>query len=183
MRKILILSLQFVLLAGGAEAYERPWEYVLPTDEMTGQKSYVAEKVITRTSIEKTSYDVTLIVFCGSEGSVSFIPTEYKNSNYEEVKLDRWLKSDSTLFRVKFDNNEPFQVPWNLSDDDTFAHLFFISPYEFPNNVWRTLIKGMIKHRRLWIEFNVRSIPHIAKFDLTGFSRELAKCSKIPNTN
>lgn len=47
----------------------------------------------------------------------------------------------------------------------------------------KEFINKMIKHRRLWIEFNVRATSYIAKYDLTGFSRELAKCSKIPDTN
>ena len=47
----------------------------------------------------------------------------------------------------------------------------------------KDIIKGMIKHHRLWNGFEVKTIPYVAKFNLTGFSRELAKCSRIPEIN
>ena len=178
MRKILILSLLFALIAGSAEAKQVPWEYFLPIDEMTGKKDYGREKVTTGVDIEDNQWIAGLQLFCQTGSLLFSIGTPNPN-----LKLD--TTSEHLIpFRVKFDNNKPFFTLWEASKNNpTRADFPSIPDYPEIDNVRKEIIKGMIKHRRLWIEFNVQSVSYIAKFDLTGFSRELAKCSKIPDTN
>lgn len=182
MRKILILSLLFVLLAGNSEAQQTPWEHYLPTDEMTGKKDYRREKVGTVTDIEKSSHYAGLIVFCGS-GEITFV---VGSDDEPPLKLDATNpgeKYEFTKIRTKFDNNEPTLRLFHIDSRNHNSAVFPNLDDPEINKIWKELIKGMIKHHRLWIEFQAQNIPHIAKFDLTGFSRELAKCSKIPDTN
>ena len=177
MRKILILSLLFALIAGGAEAKQFPWEYYLPIDEMTGKKDYGREKVATSVDIEDKQWVASLQLFCET-GNLLFLIIANPN-----LRLDTTSENIITL-RVKFDNNKPFFTLWGASKNHP-ARADFPSYPDYPevDNIRKEIIKGMIKHRRLWIEFKVQNLSYIAKFDLTGFSRELAKCSNIPGTN
>ena len=200
--KTLILTLLFVLFASSAEAYQEPWKHRLPIDEMTGRKRYTAEKVKTSVDIEAMPWGALLSLYCGS-GNLSFSLWQYGSSDYfKSVKLD--TEEDIALLRVKFDNKEPFVAPWRISEKNSdrvsiYDNLIPDPPEGSPEidkfkdeiikleneiiKIRKRIIKGMIKHRRLWIGFKVKGSPFIAKFDLTGFSRELAKCSKIPDTN
>ena len=200
MRKILILSLLFALIAGSAEARQSPWEHYLPIDEMTRKKDYSREKVLAGVDIEGLPWDAHLHFFC-ENGSLTFVLRQYGGSDYKSVKLDR--EEGIAPLRIKFDNNEPFFTPWKASEADpgnVSLYDNFIPVPEIGNipdnrrdeiikmrdeiiKMRKRIIKGMIKYRRLWIGFEVKNTPYIAKFDLTGFSRELAKCSKIPDTN
>lgn len=182
MRNI-VISLLFVLLTVGiAEAEQSSWRYYLPIDEMTGGKDYGREKVYTSVDIEgRDSWRAGLFLFCEG-GGLSFTLDKYGNSDYKPVKLDE--QEGIVLLRLKFDNNEPFFMPSETSKTNPGrANLYSYPELPEVDNMRKKIIKGMIKHRRLWIEFQVQNVPYIAKFDLTGFSRELAKCSKIPDTN
>ena len=177
------LFIAFILLtAGVAEAEQFPWNHHLPIDEMTKKKDYNREKVLTNVGIEgKDTWRASLLLFCGS-GGLAFTLNQYGNSDYKPVKLDE-VKGVVTL-RLKFDNNEPYFTFWEIFEQRP-GRVDLPSYPDFPEieNMRKKIIKGMIKHRRLWIQFEVQTVPYIAKLDLTGFSRELAKCSKIPDTN
>ena len=175
------LFIAFILLtAGVAKAEQSSWRYHLPIDEMTGKKDYSSERVYTRVKIEsQPSWSAGLFLFCGS-GGLTFILNQYGNSGVKPVKLDEYLEGLDKL-RLKFDNNEPFLTFWKISEEHPGRVDWLADPRV--DNKRKKIIKGMIKHRRLWIQFGVQSILYIAKFDLTGFSRELAKCSRIPDTN
>lgn len=185
MYRVLIISLLFALLtAGVVEARGVPWGYVLPIDEMTGEKDYRKEKVRTSVDIEDVPWWAGLMLFC--KGDLAF--AVFENSSLKQVELFQFPsegKAAVTELRLKFDNNEPILTYWPVSaeaPDSAEIQQFMGAPKWF-NNMRKEIIRGMIKHRRLWIEFRVQSLSYIAKFDLTGFSRELAKCSKIPDTN
>ena len=193
MRKILILSMLFTLLSGAAEARQIPWSYYFPIDQMTGKKDYNKEKVWSEVDIEGTPWEAILSLFCES-GSLTFALWQYGGSDYHKsVKLD--TEEVIAALRMKFDNKEPFFTPWKASETNSSrVSLYDNFIPDLPENLpeidnmrkeiikmRKEIIKAMIKHRRLWIEFKVDSISSIAKFDLTGFSRELAKCSKIPD--
>lgn len=198
MYKILILSLLVVSFAGSAEARQSHWEHYLPIDEMTGKRNYSSEKVLKQVRIEGVPWDAYLHVFCDS-GSLAFVLRHYVGSNYSPVKLDRDDSTGIAPIRIKFDNNEPFFTPWKVSEVDPGGISLHDNLVPIPEvgNRWnetmklrqetikmrKSVIRGMIKHRRLWIGFEVKNIPYIAKIDLTGFSRELAKCSRIPDTS
>ena len=165
---------------------------------MTGKKNYSSEKVLTRVDIEDLLWSVQLHLFCES-GSLSLVLRQYESSDYKPVKLDRDEATGIAFLRIKFDNKEPFFTPWQASKADpgnVSIHDNLI-PIPKTNNGWdetmklrqetikmrKKIIEGMIRHHRLWIGFEVKHIPHVAKFDLSGFSRELAKCSRIPDIN
>lgn len=177
------LFIAFILLtAGVAKAEQSSWRYVFPIDEMTGKKDYSREKVISHVDIEgEDTWGAALFLFCGN-GALTFTLKQYVNSSVKPVKLDE-VKGVVTL-RLKFDNNEPYFTFWETFEQRS-GRVDLPSYPDFPEieNMRRKIIKGMIKHRRLWIQFEVQTVPYIAKLDLTGFSRELAKCSKIPDTN
>ena len=119
MRKVLVLSLLLVFLTGGVvEAQQSSWTYAIPVDEMTGKKDYSREKVYTIVDIEgRDSWVATLILFCET-GGLTFSVDQYENSGYQQpVKLDRY-KSVAVMLRLKFDNNEPFFIPWMASEGD-----------------------------------------------------------------
>ena len=106
----------------------------------------------------------------------------------KQVALDSVFSSELglgiTQLRLKFDDNEAtIKKPWLMNNP--WQAVLPPSPEvsEWSDNMRKEITKQMKKHRRLWIEFEVENTPYIAKFDLTGFSRELAKCSKIPDTN
>ena len=178
------LFIAFILMtAGVAKAEQFPWNHHIPIDKMTEKKDYSREKVLTNVGIEgRDSWRAALLLFCG-DGGLTFGLGQYENSGYKPVKLDEYREGFGE-FRLKFDNNEPFLTFWEISEQNPGRVNF--PPYpdlpEF-DNMRKKTIKGMIKHRRLWIQFEVQTVRYIAKFDLTGFSRELAKCSRIPDTN
>ena len=106
----------------------------------------------------------------------------------EQVPLDSIFSSELglgiTQLRLKFDDNEPaIKKPWLTNNPGVAALPPSPEVSEWSDNMRKEIIKQMKKHRHVWIEFEVKNTPYIAKFDLTGFSRELAKCSKIPDTN
>ncbi len=165
----------------------------------TGKKNYSSEKVLTYTEIEGKPWDAYLYIFCDG-GSLTFALRQYRSPSHEPVRLDRDGSSGLASLRIKFDNKEPFFTPWLASEVDPGSVSIYDNLVPIPetdDNRWnqaiklrqetikrrKRIIEGMIKYRRLWIGFEVNYIPYIAKFDLTGFSRELAKCSKIPDTN
>ena len=168
---------------------------------MTGTKNYSSEKLITLVGIEGKPWNARLYLFC-QNGSLSFDLAQSRSPDYKSIKLDR--RDGFAELRIKFDNNEPFLTGWEASETNpgrvNFYDYFIPVSKEIdnlPENLWheaikmrqeirkqwQEILKGMIKHRRLWIGFTVKTVPHVAKFDLTGFSRELAKCSRIPDIN
>ena len=166
--RILFIAL-ILLTAGVAKAEQSSWRYHLPIDEMMGEKDYRGEKVLAGVKIEsQPSWGAALLLFCG-DGDLTFTLNQFGNSDVKPVKLDE-VKGVVTL-RLKFDNNEPFFIPWEIPEQNP-GRVNLPSYPDLPeiNNMRKKIIKGMIKHRRLWIGFEVHSRPYIAKFDLTGFS-------------
>lgn len=164
--KILILFFFVLLLqVNYSEAEQIPWLYFMPIDEMTGKERVSAEKVVSSVDVENSSFRAALMVFCSNE--INFSINDLGNPNFN-------LRSGiSGPLRIKFDNNPPFTMVGVFFDNvpDT---VFFIK------DDYKLLIRGMRKHYRVWVEFTYQNVPKIAKFDLTGFSRELAKCRNIP---
>ena len=186
--KALIVSFSlvlFVLPAGSAEAQQTPWRYHLPIDKMTRGKDYGKERVRSSVDVEGRPWRAGLHLFCN--GDIMFAVSE-KSTN-KPVKLDTGAPIQSegwvfTEFRLKFDNNEPILTLWHFPSPAVPNLTMFVGgePKSY-DEMRKRVVKGMIKHRRLWIEFAVQNLSYIAKFDLTGLTHELAKCSKIPDTN
>ena len=184
-----VLTAGYFTFCGWTETEPGTWKYHLPTDEMTGEKDYGNEKVGSFVDIEGRPWWAVLAIFC--YGEIMFAVNEDYYSSSKQIKqvaLDSVFSSELglgiTQLRLKFDDNEAtIKKPWLMNNP--WQAVLPPSPEvsEWSDNMRKEITKQMKKHRRLWIEFEVENTPYIAKFDLTGFSRELAKCSKIPDTN
>lgn len=208
MRKTLFLSLLFALLAGSAEAQESPFYYYPDIDEMTGRPGY-GERVLSQVQIKGTSLLAQLSVHCGLDfykglGGITLQVYDSKKKDDREQRVyfsctpSSDISEDIKKCRIKFDNKEPFYAHFRFV---TYGGITLLAEIHSPNSHapgrtpapnqeqiyrdWEKLINGMKKYNRIWIEFlGPKLWPYrIAKFNLTGFSRELAKCSRIPDTN
>ena len=184
-----VLTAGYFAFCGWTETESGNWKYHLPTDEMTGEKDYSNEKVGSFVDIEGRPWWAVLAIFC--YGEIKFAVNEDYYSSSKQIKqvpLDSVFSSELglgiTQLRLKFDDNEPtIKKPWVMNNPWQAALPPSPEVSEWSDNMRKEITKQMKKHRRLWIEFEVENTPYIAKFDLTGFSRELAKCSKIPDTS
>ena len=188
MRKTLIFSLLLFLLAGGAGAEQSGWKYDADIDEMTGRPDY-GEGVYSHVQIKKTPWVAELKVACSSWMRFVVYDTESYTTTWVKFSgINVYESSNEVRFRIKFDNNEPFYTRFSYKGSG--ASVMF-PKHEGQKKYLKDFVKllnGMKKHNRIWIQFDTHALidldtRFIAKFDLTGFSRELAKCSKIPETN
>ncbi|MYB26201.1 MAG: hypothetical protein F4X32_01685 [Candidatus Dadabacteria bacterium] len=177
MRKILILSFLIVLLAGEAKAEDDYWTQAVTINGKQNSVVYKNGGLIAST-YQKLNEKIVIAYYLNYSCQNNDLSFSFVYSREDKQLLN------SEGFGVKFDNN---------------PHQYFggYLPPGIPNwiNFGRNhpAIEKAKIHKSMWVLFFIKEftlgtgwqgyVPYKVKFDLTGFSRELAKCSKIPDTN
>jgi hypothetical protein len=150
------------------------WEYRVREDKMSGEKTdYIVGVSNNKLTgwLDRKSH-VFLFVVCESHN----IQIQVDNIGFHRDSVDLQYS------RIKFDNNKPQKISFNV-DDDNNDLMRFTTRGPFKSSIEQEdIISSMKSGITLYLEispFNTKGKEQIAEFDLRGFTAAINQCKGV----